>query len=198
MSDVHPHQDGIQNSLDRVKKTLQNDPLNRATLAQVKKELLELAAHTDWWSEDRFPPPAEDEHQTRYLISEEADQTFALYLNVMRPGKQIPPHNHTTWACIAAVEGAEHNTLYRRTDDGSQAGVAALEEAEQITITPGTGIALLPDDIHSVEIKGDKIIRHLHLYGRSLETLSERLMFDLEKGTSHVMPVGVKTQRASA
>ena len=42
MSDVHPHQDGIQNSLDRVKKTLQNDPLNRATLAQVKKELLEL------------------------------------------------------------------------------------------------------------------------------------------------------------
>lgn len=198
MSASHPHQENITQSLDRIKEIVRSSALSRATLEEVKQELLEMASHTDWWSEERFPPPAEDERQARYLISEEPDQTFALYLNVMRPGKRIPPHNHTTWACIAAVEGAEHNTLYRRLDDGSKVGVAEVEETEELVIAPGTAVAMLPDDIHSVQIMGDDVIRHLHMYGRALETLSERIMFDVENGTCQIMPVGVKTQRASA
>ncbi|WP_028536421.1 cysteine dioxygenase family protein [Paludibacterium yongneupense] len=167
----------------------------RERVEHILTRLLELARTEAWWADREFPAPLAEERQARYLISEQPDQSFALYLNVMLPGKTITPHNHTTWAAIAAVEGVEFNHLYRRIDDGSQSGVAVLEHARTLEVGPGQGVALLPDDIHAVEIRGETPIRHLHLYGRSLETLTGRLAFDLEHGRCAPMAIGVATRR---
>lgn len=166
---------------------------SRENLQQVRDALIELASHADWWGEAEYAEPTGDELQNRFLIHAEPDQSIALYLNVMKPGKKIVPHNHTTWACIAAVEGTEVNYLYERTDDGKTPGHATLIETGVQNISPGTGIALMPDDIHAVRIE-DSSIRHLHLYGRPLETLTERLAFDIENNTCKVMEIGVKTR----
>lgn len=172
--------------------------VTREKLDNVLQGLIELASHKNWWSSEEYAEPEGDELQSRYFVHQDPDSTYALYLNVMKPGKQIHPHNHTTWACIAAVEGTENNYLYKRQDDKSQTGVASLSLTGEKLVSPGGGVALLADDIHAVQILGDGAIRHLHMYGLALEKLTERVVFDTENGTCKKMPVGVKTQGSAA
>lgn len=195
MGPSNERQSAVRAALDEVKRIAARAPLSRERLAEILQHLLVLAAHTDWWQADDYPDPDADERHARYLISEQPDRTLALYLNVMRPGNRIAPHDHTTWATIAAVDGVEFNHLYRRTDDGSEPGVAQLEHFATIEVGPGRGVALLPDDIHAVEIRGEAPIRHLHLYGRALETLDQRVAYDLETGRYAPMAIGVATRR---
>lgn len=195
MTDLAADRDHLVQALIRdTREILDASALDRTVLDGIRARILEIAARKELWSEADYPSPEPGEQQNRYLIGQEGPDGISLYLNVLRAGKKIPPHNHTTWACIAAVDGIEHNTLYDRLDDGSAPGKAEIRAREVVAVTPGGAIAMLPDDVHSVEIRGDQIIRHLHFYGRPLEMLDQRLTFDMENGTCKIMQMAVKTK----
>lgn len=176
-------------------KSILGGPPTRGALGEIAAKLELLAAQRHLWSEAAYRSPTKAERQRRYLITEEPDRSLALYLNVMRGGRRIPPHNHTTWACIAAVEGCEQNFLYDRLDDGSEPGRARLRESAQVRVEPGRSITLMPEDIHAVANLEAPVIRHIHFYGRALEVLDRRLVFDLAAGTCKRMVMEIASTR---
>ncbi|MFK7964338.1 MAG: hypothetical protein AB8C46_10295 [Burkholderiaceae bacterium] len=184
----------VSQLIEQTRQVLTDGELAREQLNTIRALVEQLAARAGLWNAQDFPDPAENEFQSRYRLGAESDDGITLYLNVMRPGKVIKPHDHTTWACIAGVEGVEMNTRYDRTDDQSVPGKASITATETIALGPGKSIGLMPDDIHSVRIEGEHCIRHLHLYGRPLENLDARKSFDLERGTYQIMDIGVKSK----
>jgi len=171
-------------TMDRIKGIERSQGVTRASLDAIKAEMLELAKHEALFPAPEFPPPpAGEKGSKRYLLQEEPDGRFALYMLALNPGNSTKPHDHTTWAVVVSVEGQELNRVYRRVDDGSEAGKARLELVREVMVEPGTGIALMPEDIHSIHTSGDKPTRHLHCYGLALERLDHRQGFDMEAGT---------------
>lgn len=166
-------------------QAVEGGPLNRVTLARVSLRLEALAAERHLFPDADFPPPAPGDAQSsvRYRLNpDDGDDDLALYLNAINPGKTTVPHNHTTWAVIVALSGAELNRVYRRTDDGGQPGHARIEQVREVVVAPGQAIAFLPEDIHSIHVDDGAPTLHFHLYGRPLETLSDRIGIQPDTG----------------
>jgi predicted metal-dependent enzyme (double-stranded beta helix superfamily) len=176
----------VDQALADIRAIAAAQPLDRTVLARITARLEKLAANAALFTREDFPPPAASEGvgaSTRYRLNPgDGDDDVALYLNSINPGKTSIPHNHTTWATIVAVEGQEENRVYRRTDDGSDPAQARLELEREVTVQPGTSIAFLPEDLHSIHVIGDRPTLHFHLYGQPLETLSRRIGVNLETG----------------
>lgn len=158
--------------------------VTRASLDKIGGLLSSLASRAELFPQEEFPLGAEG---GIYRLSEDPDHRFALYASAGGPGKKVPPHNHTTWAIIAGVHGAERNVVYERLDNGAQEGVVQLREApsKEKTLKRGDVIAFLPDDFHHIETPvGSGNALHLHFYGLSLEHLPGRVTVDMATNTA--------------
>ncbi|SDV47157.1 cysteine dioxygenase family protein [Chitinasiproducens palmae] len=176
--------EAINTTLAEIRRINASQGINRASLADIAARVVELAAHTELFPSEDFPPPARGgpHTSTRYRLNAEDESGMALYLNSILPGKTTIPHNHDTWAVVVAIEGEELNRVYERTDDRHDPEHAALRLAREVAVKPGQPIAFLPDDIHSIHVFGEQPTRHFHLYGRALDKLTERVGFELETG----------------
>lgn len=200
MSTVAEIRDGAVNDLlDFTRSVAKPNEVSSDNLKRIKDALVSIADRKEFWNEKEFPAPTDGKVQTRYLVSQDDDDSYALYLNVMHTGKKAPPHNHTTWACIASVEGEEYNYVYEPKEAGPLTpGDREIELTETIVVKPGQGIGLLPDDVHAIAINDGESTRHLHFYGRGLETLDRRLMWDKDLKSCEVFVMDVKTTKDKA
>ncbi|MDR5759309.1 cysteine dioxygenase family protein [Caballeronia sp. LZ035] len=175
--------EAVQALLADARSIVEEDGLTRAALERLSARLATLATQDGLFDAADFPPPQVHSGDTsvRYRLNPD-EEGFALYLNSLLPGKTTIPHNHDTWAVIVAVEGEELNRVYRRVDDGVDPDRAQLDVAREVVVRPGTPIAFLPEDIHSIHVNGSAPTLHFHLYGRPLETLTGRLGFEPDTG----------------
>ncbi len=183
----HQADGAVAQAVDRIRAIERDHGVTRDSLEEIKSTLIGLARHPELFSESAYPCPT-TEDSLIYLISEDDDHRFALYLSTGVPGRATPPHNHTTWAVIVGIDGEEENRFYERGDDGSVPGRGEIRETKCIILRPGDGIALMPEDIHSIHVVSRVPTRHLHMYGLSIEHLPNRIEFDMKKGTYKVFP----------
>ncbi len=162
----------IADAMDDIRAIESDQGVTRAGVEAIRDRLVALTANRDLFSLDAFPPPppASGPKSNLYRIAQDADDRFALYAQASQGGVTTPPHNHTTWAVVVGFEGQELNKFYDRTDDG---GVTQVDEH---MVEAGTGVAMLPDDLHSIHIEGPAL--NFHCYGLALERLDERVYYD--------------------
>ena len=173
--------EAVRATVARVRAIEREHGVTRPALARIEAEVTALASRTELFPTEHFPVPGHKAGQV-YRLSEDSDARFALYASAGMPGKAQPPHNHTTWASIAGVYGDEHNVFYERTDQGEAPGEGKLQKTHELTIRRGTACAMLPNDFHTIEVTSKSESLHLHLYGRTLEDLPDRIGFPSSNG----------------
>jgi rhodanese-related sulfurtransferase/predicted metal-dependent enzyme (double-stranded beta helix superfamily) len=171
----------VSDLIGRVRAIEAKDGVTRASLEAIKAELIALASCTELFPAAHFAN-VPGRAGTIYHLAEDRDGRFALYGSAGVPGKAQPPHNHTTWASIAGVYGDEHNVFYERTDRGETPGEGKLKKTHELTIQRGTACGMLPDDFHTIEVTSKVESLHLHLYGKTLEDLPDRITFPSSTG----------------
>lgn len=157
----------VESAMDDIRTIEADLGVTRAGVEAMRDRLIELATHGDLFSLADFPAPEAHIEATNYLyrLAQDDDDRFTLYAQSSNGQVETPPHNHTTWAVVVGISGSEHNRFYERTAEG----VAVTHEH---TVEAGTGIAMLPDDLHSIHIDGAAL--NFHCYGLALERLDER------------------------
>jgi predicted metal-dependent enzyme (double-stranded beta helix superfamily) len=189
-------QQAVARAVAHVRAIEASTGVTRSALNDIAGVLAELANDAGLFNQALFPNPPVGESARLYVLSEDDNGRFPLYLTCCNPGGVVPPHNHTTWAVVVGLAGLEQNTLWRRTDAGFGAGSASVEVRERVTVGPGEHLGLMPEDIHSVATPGDLPRRHFHMYGLALERLDARLVYDVEAGTAAIMETNTKIVRA--
>jgi predicted metal-dependent enzyme (double-stranded beta helix superfamily) len=182
----------IAATVARVREIERRQGVTRESILLIKRELLGLAARTDLFPVEDFPPPGPGgpRNSCLYRLSEDDDHRFALYANAALGRYANAPHNHTTWAVIVGVHGEEPNRLYRRTPDGG------VEQTGTEVVGPGTGVAFMPDDLHSLDIAADTPLLNFHMYGLALEQLDKRQYYTATDRTWRHFPAHTDIREA--
>ncbi len=177
-------QSAIAKTVAKVTKIESSQGVNPKSLEAIKSELMDLAAKTELFPVDDFPPPADaaGNPSCLYLLSEDEDHRFALYANSTKRRYVNAPHNHTTWAVIVGVHGEEPNHFYKRTEEGG------VIETGTAVVRQGTGVAFMPDDLHSLDILGGAPMLNFHMYGLAIPQLVKRQYYNERDHSWHYYP----------
>jgi len=168
--------DAVAETMDDIRRIEADLGVTRDGVTAIRDRLIELSSKRELFPLDDFPAPTYDDADTSFMyrLAQDDDDRFVLYAHSSRGKVDAPPHNHTTWAVVVGFSGSELNKFYERTDDGAVQTGGHLVQA-------GTGVAMLPDDVHSIHIDGSAF--NFHCYGLALERLDTREYFSAHHGT---------------
>jgi 3-mercaptopropionate dioxygenase len=101
----------------------------------------------------------------QYALYRAEDGSLCLFALVVPAGAATPVHDHLAWGLVGLYRGAQHETVYRRLDDGSDERHAQLEVTKEQALEPGDFYPLIPpvDDIHYVRTTSATASISIHL-----------------------------------
>ena len=183
MSAKEERRQAISEAITDIRAAMRSGP-TLANLDRGKAWLIALAAHQDLFTFDDFPLPTDDAMECSYLVHEDQDGSYSMYINSGAPRQYYAPHNHgDAWAIIAGVQGRERHLLYHvRTADDP--GDGPLVKKGEVIVAPGEAVTMQPDGIHEVNAMDGQPLLHLHLYAKNFVLQGERWKYDLEAGTA--------------
>lgn len=159
--------DAVTAAMDHIRSIETEHGVTRPAVEAIRDRLVELSSQRELFPATDFPAPAADADQSSFMyrLAQDDDDRFALYAQSSRGDVTTPVHNHTTWAVVVGHAGQELNRFFERSDDG-------VTQVHEHMVEAGTGVAMLPDDLHSIHITGPAL--NFHCYGLALERLDRR------------------------
>lgn len=149
----------------------------QAILAAGRPLLAGLVANDDWLAEE-FARPHPQYYQ-QYLLHADPQDRFSVVSFVWGPGQKTPVHNHTVWALIGMLRGAERAEGFAVPQPGQPMQLTGEE-----TLAPGDIDMVSPrlGDIHRVSnVFDDRVSISIHVYGGNIGKIA-RHVFDTETG----------------
>ena len=169
----------VAETLGKIRAIEAERGVTRESLAAIRDQMIGLAGRRELFPREEFPLK-EGQAERFEKLSVDPDGRFELYLEVADKAVDTLPHNHTTWAVVVGICGLELNRLYE--GDGGVAGEAPLKLREEVPVTAGSGICMMPTDFHSIHMERGDLNMHLHLYGIGFAYMKDRLMYDAGRG----------------
>jgi predicted metal-dependent enzyme (double-stranded beta helix superfamily) len=123
----------------------------------------------DGWLPERYREPDAASRMGggigQYALYRAEDGSLCLFALVVPAGAATPVHDHLAWGLVGVYRGEQHETVYRRLDDGSDEGQAQLAIAKEQALEPGDFYPLIPpvDDIHYVRTTSSTPSISIHL-----------------------------------
>jgi predicted metal-dependent enzyme (double-stranded beta helix superfamily) len=101
----------------------------------------------------------------QYALYRAENGSLTLFSLVIPAGAETPVHDHLAWGLVGVYRGRQHETVYRRLDDGADETRAVLEVSYRRSLDKGQFYSLLPplDDIHYVKTVSDAPSVSIHL-----------------------------------
>ncbi len=133
---------------------------------------------------ESVPPEAFVPRRDRFannLLYRPKDAVFSVTGGNWAPGQTTPIHDHLTWAVVGVYEGEERESIYRRTDDGSDPKRATLVLASERINAKGHVTVLGRAGIHRIDNVSTKPSHSIHVDGRDIGT-TERHSYDPVSG----------------
>lgn len=163
-------------AMDDIRNIETEQGVTRPAVEAIRDRLILMTEDRELFSLDDFPAPPADHEENSFLyrLAQDDDDRFVLYAQSSRGSVATPAHNHTTWAVVVGFHGQELNRFYERAEVG-------VEQVHEHMVEQGTGVAMLPDDLHSIHIDGPAL--NFHCYGLALERLDSREYFDTRSDT---------------
>lgn len=166
--------DSFNNFIHELTKVIDAAGNDESKILSEGKDLLNDLVSTDDWLPEAYAKPHPEYYQ-QYLLHADPEDRFSVVSFVWGPGQKTPIHNHTVWALIGMLRGAERAENFELRAEGSPMQAGDVE-----VLTPGTVESLSPGDgygdIHRVSnLYDDKVSISIHVYGGNIGRISRHV-----------------------